>query len=65
MSGLAASVDWVVHSDMASGSRVAGQGIGRGTEDLAGKTLDRLIDLPDDIWTSWGDGREDEERCGW
>jgi len=39
---------------------VAGRGIGRGTDDLAGKMLDRLIDVFDDIWMGWGYG---QDRC--
>jgi len=46
----------VVHSNMAGGARVAGQGIGRGIEDLAGETLERLIDTFDNIWLGWGYG---------
>jgi len=60
MSGLAVSVDCMVRGDMAGGARVAGQGIGRGIEDLAGETLDRLIDTFDDIWLGQGYGRD---RC--
>ena len=58
MSSLAARVDWIVLGNIASGTRVTGQGIGRGAEDSVGETLDRLIDLLDDMRMGWGYGRD-------
>src|SRR6267142_143629 len=58
MSGLAARVDWVVLGDIAGGAGVAGQGIGRGAEDSAGETFDRLIDPLDDMRTGRGYGQD-------
>ena len=60
MLGFAARVDWVVSGDIAGGTGVAGRGIGRGAEDSAGDTFDRLIDAADDIGASRGYGRD---RC--
>src|SRR6266850_6386622 len=60
MLSLAARVDWIVLGDIAGGTGVAGRGIGRGAEDSAGETFDRLIDPADDIWTGRGYGRD---RC--
>jgi len=56
MSLLVARVDWIVLGDIAGGTRVAGRGIGRGAEDSAGETLDRLIDPLDDMRTGRGYG---------
>ena len=60
MWSLAARVDWIVLGNIASGIGVAGRGIGRGAEDSAGETFDRLIDLFDDMRTGWGYG---QDRC--
>src|SRR6267142_1175316 len=60
MSGFAVRVDWVVLGDIAGGAGVAGRGIGRGAEDSAGKTFDRLIDPLDDMRMGRGYGRD---RC--
>src|SRR6267142_5693594 len=60
MLSFAARVDWIVLGDIAGGIGVAGQGIGRGAEDSAGDTFDRLIDLFDDMRTGRGYGRD---RC--
>src|SRR6266850_2268190 len=60
MSLFAARVDWIVLGDIAGGAGVAGRGIGRGAEDSAGNTFDRLIDPFDDMWTGRGYGRD---RC--
>src|SRR6267142_6914957 len=59
-SSLVARTIWVVLGDIAGGFGVAGQGIGRGTEDSAGDTFDRLIDPADDMRTGRGYGRD---RC--
>jgi len=62
MSSLVARVDWIVLGDIAGGTGVARQGIGRGAEDSAGETFDRLIDLLDDMRTGWGYGRDHCDR---
>jgi len=56
MLSLAARVDWIVLGDIAGGTRVAGRGIGRGAEDSAGDTFDRLIDPLDDMRMGQGYG---------
>src|SRR6266850_4368451 len=58
MSLLAARVDWIVLGDIAGEARVARRGIGRGAEDSAGDTFDRLIDLLDDMRTGRGYGQD-------
>ena len=58
MSMLVARVACVVLGDIAGTAGVARCEIGRGTEDLVGKMLDRLIDLLDDIWTGQGYGQD-------
>src|SRR6267142_5994226 len=60
MSWLVARVDWIVLGNIAGGIGVAGRGIGRGAEDSAGETFDRLIDPADDIGAGRGYGRD---RC--
>jgi len=58
--GVGSKVDWVVLGDIAGGAGVAGRGIGRGAEDSAGETFDRLIEPPDDMRTGQGYG---QDRC--
>src|SRR6267142_6534842 len=62
MSLLAASVDWIVLGDIAGGAGVAGRGLGRGAEDSAGETFDRLIDPLDDMRTGRGYGQDHCDR---
>jgi len=47
---------------MAGGARVTSRGIGRGMEDSAGETLDKLMDALEDIWAGRGDGHNRYDR---